>query len=123
MRPTPKSKFGMTILSLGMAEEFRAAGVAVNCLWPRTLVATSAIEFAVPGGAALFARSRKPEIMADAAAAVLANAAGGVERGVPAGRGFPANARGDVFRELRVRAGERRRGCYRIYSCEGNWYN
>ena len=43
----------------------------MNCLWPRTLVATSAIEFAVPGGAALFARSRKPEIMAAAVAEVL----------------------------------------------------
>ena len=70
--PYTLSKFGMTMLSLGMAEEFRAAGVAVNCLWPRTLIATSATEFAVPGGAALFARSRQPEIMADAAAAVLA---------------------------------------------------
>ena len=74
--PYTLSKFGMTMLSLGMAEEFRAAGVAVNCLWPRTLVATSAIEFAVPGGAALFTRSRTPEIMADAAAAVLATPAG-----------------------------------------------
>ena len=74
--PYTLSKFGMTMLSLGMAEEFRTAGVAVNCLWPRTLVATSAIEFAVPGGAALFARSRKPEIMADAAAAVLATPPG-----------------------------------------------
>ena len=46
--PYTLSKFGMTMLSLGMAEEFRAAGVAVNCLWPRTLVATAAIEFAVP---------------------------------------------------------------------------
>ena len=69
--PYTLSKFGMTILSLGMAEEFRAAGVAVNCLWPRTLVATAAIEFAVPGGAALFARSRRPEIMADAVAEIL----------------------------------------------------
>lgn len=69
--PYALSKFGMTILSLGMAEEFRPLGVAVNCLWPRTLIATSAIEFAVPGGAALFARSRKPEIMADAVAEIL----------------------------------------------------
>ena len=61
----------MTILSLGMAEEFRASGVAVNCLWPRTLVATSAVEFAIPGGRDLFARARRPEIVADAAAAVL----------------------------------------------------
>ena len=43
--PYTLSKFGMTLLSLGMAEEFRAAGVAVNCLWPRTLIATAAIEF------------------------------------------------------------------------------
>ena len=56
--PYTLSKFGMTMLSLGMTEEFRAAGVAVNCLWPRRLMATSAIEFAVPDGAALFARSR-----------------------------------------------------------------
>ena len=69
--PYTLSKFGMTILSLGMAEEFHAAGVAVNCLWPRTLVATAAIEFAVPGGAALFARSRRPEIVADAAVEIL----------------------------------------------------
>ena len=69
--PYTLSKFGMTILSLGMAEEFRAAGVAVNCLWPRTLVATAAIEFAVPGGAALFARARRPEIVADAVAEIL----------------------------------------------------
>ncbi len=70
--PYTLSKFGMTILSLGMAEEFRASNVAVNCLWPRTLVATSAVEFAIPGGKNLFARARKPEIVADAAAAVLA---------------------------------------------------
>ncbi len=61
----------MTILSLGMAEEFRPLGVAVKCLWPRTLIATSAVEFAIPGGASLFARSRKPEIMADAVAEIL----------------------------------------------------
>lgn len=69
--PYTLSKFGMTLLSLGMAEEFRAAGVAVNCLWPRTLIATAAIEFAVPGGAALFARARRPEIMADAVTEIL----------------------------------------------------
>lgn len=74
--PYTLSKFGMTILSLGMAEEFRASGIAVNCLWPRTLIATSAIEFAVPGGAALFARSRRPEIMADAVAGILSVSGG-----------------------------------------------
>ena len=70
----------MTILSLGMAEEFRGAGVAVNCLWPRTLVATAAIEFAVPGGASLFARARRPEIMADAVTEILRTPLGGVDR-------------------------------------------
>ena len=74
--PYTLSKFGMTILSLGMAEEFRTSGIAVNCLWPRTLVATAAIEFAVPGGAALSARSRRPEIMADAVAEILATPVG-----------------------------------------------
>ncbi len=69
--PYTLSKFGMTILSLGMAEEFRAYGIAVNCLWPRTLVATSAVEFSIPGGKELFARARRPEIVADAAAEIL----------------------------------------------------
>ena len=69
--PYTLSKFGMTILSLGMAEEFRAHGVGVNCLWPRTLIATSAVEFSLPGVKALFARARGPEIVADAAAEVL----------------------------------------------------
>ena len=69
--PYTLSKFGMTILSLGMAEEFRRYGIAVNCLWPRTLIATSAVEFSIPGGKALFPRARKAEIMADAVAAIL----------------------------------------------------
>ena len=74
--PYTLSKMGMTILSLGMAEEFRVSGVAVNCLWPRTLVATSAVEFAIPGGKELFSRARKPEIVADAAAAILSTSPG-----------------------------------------------
>lgn len=69
--PYTLSKFGMTLLSLGMAAEFAPAGIAVNCLWPRTLIATAAVEFGIPGGRALFARSRRPEIMADAAAEIL----------------------------------------------------
>ena len=74
--PYTLSKMGMTILSLGMAEEFRAHGIAVNCLWPRTLIATSAVEFAIPGGRSLFARARRPEIVADAVALVLLSAPG-----------------------------------------------
>ena len=61
----------MTILSLGMAEEFRRDGIAVNCLWPRTLIATSAVEFSIPGGKNLFPLARKPEIVADAVAEIL----------------------------------------------------
>ena len=63
------SKFGMSALMLGMAEEFRAAGVACNCLWPISTIATSAIRLAQ--GDEGMARSRSPEIMADAAHAIL----------------------------------------------------
>lgn len=68
--PYTLSKYGMTLLSLGMAEELRDAKIAVNTLWPRTLIATAAIEFSL-GGRDLFKISRKPEIMADAAYEIL----------------------------------------------------
>lgn len=64
------SKFGMSLCVLGMAEEFREAGVAVNALWPRTGIATAAIQNLL-GGADAVRRCRKPEIMADAAHAIL----------------------------------------------------
>jgi citronellol/citronellal dehydrogenase len=73
--PYTLSKYGMTLLSLGMAEEFRKYGIAVNCLWPRTIIATAAIEFAV-GDRSTLRHCRKPEIMADAAHAVLICRAG-----------------------------------------------
>ena len=63
------AKYGMSLCVLGLAGEFRAKGIAVNALWPRTTIATSAIEFVV--GAPLMAMSRTPEIMADAAHAIL----------------------------------------------------
>lgn len=59
------SKFGMSLCALGMAREFAADGIAVNCLWPRTTIATSAIEFNFPEQ--ILRASRKPEIVADAA--------------------------------------------------------
>ncbi len=68
--PYALSKFGMTILSMGLAEELREAGVSVTTLWPRTLVATAAIEFAV-GNREMFEQSRKPAVMADAAYEIL----------------------------------------------------
>ena len=63
------AKYGMSMCTLGMAEEFRAHGVAVNSLWPRTTIATAAIEVNFPE--AILKASRKPAIMADAAYAIL----------------------------------------------------
>lgn len=66
------SKYGMSMCSLGLAQEFAAEGIAVNCLWPRTTIATAAIEFNFPE--AIMRASRKPAIMADAAYAILTRA-------------------------------------------------
>ena len=63
------AKYGMSECVLGMAEEFRGQGVAVNALWPRTVIRTAALAM-IPGVDP--ARCRTPEIMADAAHAVLA---------------------------------------------------
>jgi citronellol/citronellal dehydrogenase len=59
------AKYGMSLCVLGFAGEFRRDGIAVNALWPRTTIATSAIQFVV--GDKLMAMSRTPEILADAA--------------------------------------------------------
>jgi citronellol/citronellal dehydrogenase len=64
------AKYGMTLIALGLAEELREAGVASNTLWPRTLVATAAVQNLLGGDAAM-ARARKPEVYADAAYAIL----------------------------------------------------
>lgn len=66
------SKYGMSMCVLGMAEELRAKGVAVNALWPATVIATAAVQNLL-GGDVVVRRSRKPEIMADAAHAILIN--------------------------------------------------
>jgi citronellol/citronellal dehydrogenase len=60
------AKFGMSLVVLGLAGEFRAQGIAVNALWPRTTIATAAVRNLL-GGDALMRASRKPEILADAA--------------------------------------------------------
>jgi len=60
------AKFGMSMVALGLAGEFRRQGVAVNALWPRTTIATAAVKNLL-GGEALMRASRKPEILADAA--------------------------------------------------------
>ncbi len=68
------SKYGMSLCALGMAREFAAdgsaaKGIGVNCLWPRTTIATAAVEFNLPE--AVLRASRKPAIVADAAYHIL----------------------------------------------------
>lgn len=63
------SKYGMSMCTLGMAEEFKNEGIAVNSLWPQTVIATAAIVYNFPKE--LIQAARKPQIMADAAYAIL----------------------------------------------------
>lgn len=65
------AKYGMTLCALGFAEEFREAGIASNALWPRTLVATAAVQNLLGGDVAM-ARARRPEVYSDAAYVILA---------------------------------------------------
>jgi len=64
------AKFGMSMCVLGMAEEFKADGIAFNALWPRTGIATAAIRFALAGDEGM-RQCRTVEIMADAAHAIF----------------------------------------------------
>ena len=64
------AKYGMTLCALGFAAEFAGDGIASNALWPRTLIATAAVQNLL-GGEAAMARARKPELYADAAYAVI----------------------------------------------------
>jgi citronellol/citronellal dehydrogenase len=64
------SKMAMTMITLGVAEDEREHGVAANCLWPRTLIATAAVQNLLGGDRAM-AMSRTPEIVADAARILL----------------------------------------------------
>jgi citronellol/citronellal dehydrogenase len=64
------AKFGMSLCVLGMAGELRNAGVAVNALWPRTVIATAAVQNLL-GGDEVIQGSRTPEIVADAAHVIL----------------------------------------------------
>jgi len=64
------AKYGMSMCVLGMAEEFRADGIAVNALWPRTVIKTAALAM-IPGVDTRMCRT--PEILADAAHAILAS--------------------------------------------------
>ncbi|MBX3186380.1 MAG: NAD(P)-dependent oxidoreductase [Labilithrix sp.] len=64
------AKFGMSLCVLGMAEELKSKKIAVNALWPKTVIATAAVQNLL-GGDATVRGSRSPDIMADAAHAIL----------------------------------------------------
>jgi citronellol/citronellal dehydrogenase len=64
------AKYGMSLVALGLAAELREDGIASNALWPRTLVATAAVQNLLGGDEAM-ARARRPEVYADAAYAIL----------------------------------------------------
>jgi len=64
------SKYGMSMCTLGLAVELAEDGIAVNSLWPRTTIATAAVQNLLGGEAAL-AHARRPEIVADAACEIL----------------------------------------------------
>jgi NAD(P)-dependent dehydrogenase (short-subunit alcohol dehydrogenase family) len=68
------SKYGMSLLTLGWAAEFADAGIRANCLWPQTTIATAAVVNLL-GGPEAASRARTPEIMGDAAVALLADPA------------------------------------------------
>jgi citronellol/citronellal dehydrogenase len=64
------AKYGMSLVTLGLARDLAASGVAVNSLWPETAIATAAVSNLL-GGEAVLKHARKPEIVADAAYAIL----------------------------------------------------
>ena len=64
------AKFGMSMCVLGMHSEYKRFGIAFNALWPRTAIATAAVANHL-GGEAMMAKSRTPEIMADAAYVIM----------------------------------------------------
>jgi citronellol/citronellal dehydrogenase len=64
------AKYGMSMCTLGMSEEFKDEGIAFNSLWPRTIIATAAVQN-ILGGDEAMARARSPEIYADAAHAIV----------------------------------------------------
>lgn len=65
------SKYGMSMCVLGLAEEWKEAGIAVNALWPKTVIDTAALQAITPESGEMARRGRKSEIMADAAYVIL----------------------------------------------------
>jgi len=70
--PYTVTKYGMSMLTIGMSEEFASYGISVNSLWPQTMIATAAIEFQL-GNRESFKHARTPAIMADAAHVILSS--------------------------------------------------
>ncbi|WP_236178906.1 SDR family oxidoreductase [Pseudomonas sputi] len=70
--PYTVTKYGMSMLTVGMSEEFANYGISVNSLWPQTMIATAAIEFQL-GNRESFKHARTPKIMADAAHVILSS--------------------------------------------------
>jgi len=68
--PYTITKYGMSMLTITLAEEFKRFGIAVNSLWPQTVISTAAVEFE-GGGKTILEKGRKPTIMADAAYEIL----------------------------------------------------
>jgi len=68
--PYTITKYGMSMLTMSLAQEYRRYGIAVNSLWPQTVIATAAVEFE-GGGKSILEKGRIPAIMADAAYEVL----------------------------------------------------
>jgi len=64
------AKYGMSVCVLGLAEELKTSGIAVNALWPRTVIQTAAVQNLLGGDGAM-ARARTPDIVADAAHVIL----------------------------------------------------
>ena len=90
------AKFGMSMVVLGLAGELRRKGIAVNALWPRATIATSAIQNLL-GGDAIMRMSRKPEIMADAAYAIFNKPATLFTGQFPDRRHLPVRRRRDAI--------------------------
>lgn len=98
------AKFGMSLCVLGLAGELRSRGIAVNALWPRTTIATAAVQNLL-GGDALMQASRTPEIMADAAHALFLKEARGITGRFLIDDTFLAEEGVTEFSKYRVTAG------------------
>ena len=97
------AKYGMSLVVLGLAGELRSKGIAVNALWPRTTIATSAIKNLL-GGDAIMRMSRTPDIIADAAAMIFEKPAKSFTGNFLIDDTFPRRRRRHRFRQISRRS-------------------